>query len=91
MLLRVACDQLIFAPTFLAVYMTFAGVTEGSTKAELQERFNEKYLPILSTNYMVWPWIQMVNFTWVPLNYRTMVVNTVAIAWNTYLSYMSHS
>ncbi len=36
----------------------------------------------LIANWAIWPMVQLVNFRFVPLNYRLLFVNTLAIGWN---------
>ncbi|TRX95030.1 hypothetical protein FHL15_004115 [Xylaria flabelliformis] len=83
MLARVACDQLLFAPTFIGVFLSSMAVLEGSSP---KEKLEKSYWPALSTNWMVWPFVQMVNFKFVPLQHRVLAVNVVSIGWNCYLS-----
>ncbi|KAJ8122290.1 hypothetical protein ONZ43_g1481 [Nemania bipapillata] len=83
MLARVACDQLLFAPTFIGVFLSSMAVLEGSSP---KEKLEKSYWPALETNWMIWPFVQMVNFKFVPLHHRVLAVNVVSIGWNCYLS-----
>ncbi|MCJ1357024.1 MAG: Plasma membrane t-SNARE, secretory vesicle fusion [Icmadophila ericetorum] len=83
---QVMADQVIFASTNLAVFLTSMATMEGtSAKAKL----NSTYLTALKANWMLWPAVQAVNFKLVPLHHRVLVVNVVAIGWNCYLSYVN--
>lgn len=101
---RVGLDQFLFAPAFLAIFLTYQASTDRlmpvsadvikeqnmSLMEDLKYRMNRDYVQVLKANYFVWPWIQLVNFWFVPLNYRLGVVNLVAIGWNGYLSLVSN-
>ncbi|KAI1497066.1 hypothetical protein F5X99DRAFT_398217 [Biscogniauxia marginata] len=83
MLARVAADQLLFAPTFIGVFLSSMAVMEGSSP---RDKLAKSYVPALQTNYLIWPFVQMANFKLVPLEHRVLVVNVVSIGWNCYLS-----
>jgi hypothetical protein len=75
-LARVACDQCIFAPTSLAVFLSTMAMLEGSKP---QKKLDAAYKPALTKNWMVWPWVQMANFKFVPLEHRVLVVNVISL------------
>lgn len=75
-LARVACDQCIFAPTNLAIFLSTMAILEGS---EPQKKLDAAYKPALTKNWMVWPWVQMANFKFVPLEHRVLVVNVISL------------
>lgn len=52
----------------------------------LPTQYLQAFVPTLINNYKLWPAVQLLNFHFIPLNYRTLVVNCVALGWNTYLS-----
>ncbi|KAI0120412.1 hypothetical protein BJ170DRAFT_710003 [Xylariales sp. AK1849] len=54
-----------------------------------KEKLEKSYLPALQTNYLIWPFVQLINFKFVPLVHRVLVVNVVSIGWNCYLSLMN--
>lgn len=81
-----ACDQLLFAPTFIGVFLTSMAVLEGTPP---RDKLDKSYVPALTTNYMVWPFVQLVNFKFVPLQHRVLFVNLIAIGWNCYLSFLN--
>lgn len=87
-LARVAIDQGVFAPTFIAIFLSSMAVLEGGSP---KEKLEKNYKSALTTNYMIWPFVQMVNFKLVPLEHRVLFVNVISIGWNCYLSYLSNS
>lgn len=87
-LCRTALDQLIFAPASLAFFFVYTGTFEFKTKEEIQAKLNKQWWPTLVANWYVWPPVQLVNFYVTPLNYQSLVVNSVALGWNTYLAYV---
>ncbi|KAK3300189.1 uncharacterized protein B0H64DRAFT_380226 [Chaetomium fimeti] len=88
MLARVAVDQGVFAPTFIGVFLSSMAVLEGTSPAEKLQR---SYSEALLTNWMIWPFVQMVNFKLVPLQHRLLFVNVISIGWNCYLSFLNSS
>ncbi|KAL2165354.1 hypothetical protein VTH06DRAFT_651 [Thermothelomyces fergusii] len=88
MLARVACDQGVFAPTFIGVFLSSMAVLEGGSP---RDKLAQNYRTALLTNWAVWPFVQMVNFKLVPLQHRLLFVNVVSIGWNCYLSYLNSS
>jgi protein Mpv17 len=79
-------DQLIFTPTNLLCFLSTQAILEGSSpKAKLESTYGTA----ITKNWMLWPWIQLVNFKIIPLEYRLLVVNVVSLGWNCYLSYLN--
>lgn len=83
---RVAADQMLFAPTNLCVFLSSMAIMEGSSP---KEKLDSTYKGALQTNWMVWPFVQVVNFKFVPLHHRVLLVNVISIGWNCYLSFLN--
>ncbi|KAF1926246.1 uncharacterized protein M421DRAFT_102594 [Didymella exigua CBS 183.55] len=82
-LARVACDQFLFAPVNMGLFLSTMAYLEGSS---ISTRLETAYIPGLTKNFMVWPWVQFANFKYVPADLRVLVVNVVSLGWNCYLS-----
>ncbi|XP_015119217.1 protein Mpv17 [Diachasma alloeum] len=87
---KVACDQLLFAPCFIGVLLSAVGFMQGNNVNSIREKLQREYLEILRNNYKVWPMVQMMNFAFVPLQYQVLVVQSVAVLWNSYVSYRTN-
>ncbi|KAK4232220.1 hypothetical protein QBC38DRAFT_463458 [Podospora fimiseda] len=85
---RVAIDQTLFAPTSIFMFFTCMSAMEGSNP---QEKLNKSYFSALKRNWMVWLFVQFINFRFVPLETRVILVSVILLGWNCYLSYTNNS
>jgi protein Mpv17 len=77
---------MIFTPTNLLCFLSSQAIMEGSSpKAKLESTYGTA----ITKNWMLWPWVQLVNFKVVPLQHRVLVVNVVSLGWNCYLSFLN--
>lgn len=83
---RVFIDQSVFAPTMIAMFLSSMATMEG---ASAKERLEKTWWPALRTNWMVWPFVQTINFAFLPLQYRVLFANVISIGWNSYLSWVN--
>ncbi|KAI8067455.1 hypothetical protein BC940DRAFT_333479 [Gongronella butleri] len=84
---KVAIDQFTFAPCFIAFFFSAQGAMEGQSLAQIKEKLQHSYPNALMNNYKLWPAVQLANFYFVPLQHRLLVVNLIALGWNSYLSW----
>ncbi|XP_034183703.1 mitochondrial inner membrane protein MPV17 [Osmia lignaria lignaria] len=84
---KVCCDQLIFAPIFIGVLLTIIGILQQNDLESLKMKLRDQYPDILKNNYKLWPTVQLINFYFIPLQYQVLIVQSVALLWNSYISY----
>jgi len=88
---RMITDQTLFAPMSLTSFFSVMGLVETGSIEGVRLKFRDAYFPALEANYQLWPAVQLINFKFVPLQYRLPVVSTVGIAWNSYLSWLNNA
>lgn len=84
---RVAVDQLCFAPFGIPVYFFCMTLLAGGSLRDCKTKVENLWWGVLTTNWVIWPAVQTLNFSLVPVHHRLQATNFVAIMWNTYLSY----
>jgi len=63
---------------------------EGKSLEQLQQQLRESYVESVVTNWKLWVPCQIVNLGFVPGHLQVLVSNVVALAWNSYMSYITH-
>jgi len=58
------------------VFLSSMSIMEGSDPLH---KLRNGYWTVYKANLMLWPWVQAVNFTFVPLRHRVLVVNVVSL------------
>lgn len=86
-IVRVLADQSIFASLNLGFFLSSMAYLEGASP---KKRLEDKYVQALEKNWLLWPPVQTINFTLVPLEHRVLVVNVVSLGWNCYLSWVNN-
>lgn len=84
---KVVLDQFVFAPAFVSVVLATLGGIQTRNLEQSIDRVKRDYKDVLIANYSLWPWVQLANFYFVPLHYQVLLVQSVALFWNTYLSW----
>lgn len=54
-------------------------------------QISEKLWPTLQVNWVVWPVLQGINMSLVPLPYRVLFVNVASLFWSAFLSNMANA
>lgn len=87
---KVFIDQAVFAPIFLACLLSLIGFSQHQDIDKVKDKLRNDYTDILMANYSVWPWVQIINFSIIPLNYQVLLTQTVAVFWNIYFSWRTN-
>ncbi|KAK9504362.1 hypothetical protein O3M35_010712 [Rhynocoris fuscipes] len=84
---KMVTDQLIFAPTMLATMFTYIKLVNGANKQQLKKSLKEEYPKLLLDNYKIWPAAQFLNFYLIPVQFRVVFLQSLAVFWNAYISW----
>lgn len=83
-------DQALWGPFVVGLFWSTNGILEGKSPAEVYEKVKFAFLPVYSKSVMVFGPTAIISFTFVPLQHRLLVGQTVGLGWNTYISYINH-
>lgn len=89
-LICMVIDQLVFAPTSLLLFLVSNEYIQSKSINKAMFKVKEKFWPILSANYLIWPLLAYLNFRFIPSNLRVVALSTASFFWSIYLSYMLH-
>jgi len=85
-----ALDMCIFSPPVLAGYFVVMSVLAGQGWDSIQMKLQTKWRKALMAAWSFWPLANIFNYTMVPLQYRVLYHNVVALLWTGYLTFVNH-
>lgn len=83
----IGVDQTIWAYSFNMVLMFTFHYAENFDASAAWNHQSSIMWDVIRANWVLWPAVQVVNLGFMPIKYRVVVVNFVAIFWNLYLSW----
>ncbi|KAG2492727.1 hypothetical protein HYH03_008893 [Edaphochlamys debaryana] len=85
-LLKVFVDQMTYGPFCNILFMSFATlVLEGRPVAVLQQKIARDYPGVQLYGWRLWPLAALINYRFVPLQFRVLFINVVSFIWTTFL------
>ena len=79
---RVLFDRFVFAPPFILFFLYTVTLLEGYGHQAAVVKIKETFWPILKMNWQIWTIFQFINVNYVPLKYRVLFGNVMALVWS---------
>lgn len=86
---KIVVNQAVFTPLFNSYFFGMQAFLAGETLAECWERIKRTVPTSMKNSIKLWPVVTAVNFTFVPIEYRSAFAGIIAVGWQTYLSWLN--
>ncbi|CAD5228388.1 unnamed protein product [Bursaphelenchus okinawaensis] len=86
---RMIVDQIIAAPIITTIFLFNVQLMESKSINTSINKTRNVWAPVMANNYKLWPFVQLINMSVVPLEYRIVFLQFVGLFWNCYISYMT--
>ncbi|XP_029018187.1 peroxisomal membrane protein 2 [Betta splendens] len=83
---RLLLDRLFFAPGFLLLFYFVMNVLEAKGWDDFEKKMKRSYWTALKMNWKVWTPFQFINVNFVPVQFRVLFANVIALFWYAYLA-----
>lgn len=83
---RLLLDRLVFAPGFLLIFYFVMTALEGKGWRDFEKKMKGSYWSALKMNWKVWTPFQFININFVPVQFRVLFANVIALFWYAYLA-----
>ncbi|KAF7200235.1 peroxisomal membrane protein 2 [Nothobranchius furzeri] len=83
---RLLLDRLIFAPGFLLLFYFVMNILEAKGWDDFEQKLKRSYWSALKMNWKVWTPFQFINVNFVPVQFRVLFANMIALFWYAYLA-----
>ncbi|XP_072244069.1 peroxisomal membrane protein 2 [Leuresthes tenuis] len=83
---RLLLDRFIFAPGFLLIFYFVMNILEAKGWEDFEKKMRRSYWTALKMNWKVWTPFQFININFVPVQFRVLFANVIALFWYAYLA-----
>lgn len=85
--LHLFVDQIFISPTWLMLYIVASALVVGDTTFHgIQTHFHKDYFKLLKTMWIIYPLIQALNFSVVPLKFRLVLLTIIGFFFSVLLA-----
>ena len=86
-LTSIILDQLFCSPFYNAIYFYGVNYLEYYNHQTALDNVSKTFIPVMMVDYSFWPFANIINFKYIPIQFRMLYVNILGIFWNTFLAY----
>lgn len=86
---KVVVQQIVYTPIFSTYFFSMQSLLTGASLSETWERLKIAVPNSLMNSVKLWPAVTAFNFMYVPVHFRMVFGGTVAVGWQTYLSWLN--
>lgn len=90
-LTKVLIQQLVFTPVFNCYFFSVHSLLGGATLDETIERLKLTMPLAFMNSAKLWPAVTAFSFMYVPPQFRSVFSGSVAVGWQTYLSWLNQT
>ncbi|XP_026178622.1 peroxisomal membrane protein 2 [Mastacembelus armatus] len=83
---RLLLDRLIFAPGFLLIFYFVMNILEAKGFEDFGKKMRRSYWTALKMNWKAWTPFTFINVNFVPVQFRVLFANMIALFWYAYLA-----
>lgn len=91
LLLNMFYLQFISSPVCYFMFFMYTNLLNGKGFRKAFENFKERIFDILIDNAKFWPFVNFINFYFLPYSLRIYFAQFMSLVWNVYLSYFLHA
>lgn len=88
-LTKVSVQQAVFTPVFNTYFFSMQSLLAGATLEETWERVKRAVPVSIKNSVKLWPAVTAFSFMYVPPHFRSVFGGSVAVGWQTYLSWLN--
>ncbi|ROV95278.1 hypothetical protein VPNG_08936 [Cytospora leucostoma] len=86
---QIAFAQAVFTPLFNAYFFGMQALLAGDTAAEVWDRIRRTVPRTVVDSCKLWPFVNVINFSVMPVEFRGVFAGVVAMGWQTYLTWVN--
>lgn len=84
-------DQFVCSPVLLLSFFATVAVFEDNPIESFTDEVKEKFWTLYKAEWVVWPPAQIINFYFLPTQYRVLYDSTISLGYDMYASHVKHS
>jgi peroxisomal membrane protein 2 len=84
--IKLAIDQLLFAPIFTVLVFLFLGLLEGDSLMQIDQRLQLQFVTTIIANWKLWVPATFGNLAFCPPEFRVLYCNVIFFVWSIFLS-----
>lgn len=86
---KITINQCLFTPLFNTYFFGMQSFLAGDNLPEVWDRIKRTVPTSIVNSLKVWPAVSAINFTFIPIEYRSVFAGAIAVGWQAYLSWLN--